>query len=230
MEAELSEKNRALYNKWAKSYDDYENSTVYVDEIYFPKHFLAYPQCEVLEIGCGTGRHTQKLAKIGHNISALDLSENMLQIAKSRLANYPKINFYNGDILDKDFLKKSGIGNKEFDIIILALVLEHIENIELLFKVLANLLSVGGRVIISDIHHSRMMAGSGARIKEDGEEIRGSSFIHPSQNVINAAKVSGLMLYENSIVYGTTELAKIKPEWIKYSNKPMIEIWGFLKK
>ena len=33
---------------------------------------------EVLEIGCGTGRHTRRLVEQGNSVTGLDLSEGML--------------------------------------------------------------------------------------------------------------------------------------------------------
>jgi ubiquinone/menaquinone biosynthesis C-methylase UbiE len=38
--------------------------------------------CSVLELGCGTGVYTEELAKTGADIFAVDLSRNMLDIAK----------------------------------------------------------------------------------------------------------------------------------------------------
>lgn len=40
----------------------------------------------VLEIGCGSGRQTLPLAKLGVNVVALDLSESMLELARAKLA------------------------------------------------------------------------------------------------------------------------------------------------
>lgn len=40
----------------------------------------------ILEIGCGTGRVTLALAAAGHAITGIDISENMLKIARKKLA------------------------------------------------------------------------------------------------------------------------------------------------
>ena len=47
----------------------------------------------ILEIGCGTGLATQGLAKLSHFITALDPGAELLRTARSRLVNYPSIEF-----------------------------------------------------------------------------------------------------------------------------------------
>lgn len=42
---------------------------------------------KVLEIGCGTGRITEVLARWGTNITATDISEEMLEVAQARFSN-----------------------------------------------------------------------------------------------------------------------------------------------
>lgn len=61
-----------------------------------------------LELGCGTGNMTLSLKKIGFSVTALDISQDMLNVAeeKLRLKNY-RVNFVNGDmtniLIDKKF-------------------------------------------------------------------------------------------------------------------------------
>ena len=38
------------------------------------------PGASILDVGCGTGRHSIELAKRGFNVTGLDLSEKMLEI------------------------------------------------------------------------------------------------------------------------------------------------------
>ena len=51
----------------------------------------------ILDIGCGTGRHVDLLAKKGFNVIGIDKSQDMVNKAKE---NYPEYNFMRGDVLN----------------------------------------------------------------------------------------------------------------------------------
>ena len=213
--------NQNMYNAWAKAYDNYTNSTVFCDELHFPKHWALLPPSKILEIGCGTGRHTKKLVDFGHELTAIDISEGMLEIAKSKIKS---AQFIHGNFLEYNF------NGQKFDFIIMALVLEHLPDKEIVFAKIAELLTSGGKFFLSEIHHSRMENGSGARFTdENGSEIRAASFTHNNDDVINSATNHGFELVANEVVYGTKTLVEHNKGWEKYSGKPMIEIFEFLK-
>ena len=46
---------------------------------------------EVLELGCGNGFYTQFLAKSAFQITATDISKDMIAVAKKKLAGYKHI-------------------------------------------------------------------------------------------------------------------------------------------
>jgi SAM-dependent methyltransferase len=52
-----------------------------------------------LEIGCGTGAFARLLAARGDQVLALDLSPEMIRVAKERSAQYPNIDFQVGDVM-----------------------------------------------------------------------------------------------------------------------------------
>jgi SAM-dependent methyltransferase len=52
-----------------------------------------------LEIGCGTGAFARLLAARCDHVLALDLSSEMIRIAKERLVQYPNIDFQVGDVM-----------------------------------------------------------------------------------------------------------------------------------
>lgn len=49
------------------------------------------PRAELLEIGCGTGKATLPLAERGFSILAVELGEDMAQLARRNLAAYPMV-------------------------------------------------------------------------------------------------------------------------------------------
>lgn len=42
---------------------------------------------KILEIGCGTGQYTTKLAEQGYQITAVDISEEMMAVAREKITN-----------------------------------------------------------------------------------------------------------------------------------------------
>ncbi len=66
---------------------------------------------EVLEMGCGTGNFTDLLCKEGYNVTAFDLSEDMLSVAYNKLDSYRNIQLIKQDMTDFRI-------NKKFDTII----------------------------------------------------------------------------------------------------------------
>lgn len=52
---------------------------------------------QVLDIGCGTGELTNQIAQLGHEVTGIDLSANMIDQAKE---TYPALHFFKEDILN----------------------------------------------------------------------------------------------------------------------------------
>lgn len=127
------------YNEIAQKYDeefgnDYSD-TPYIDE------FLNYLDGKnVLDIGCGVGNLTKYIYDKGYIIDGIDLSKEMLNIAKTK---YPNINFYNMDMMNI-------ILDKKYDGIMLAYSLFHLtkeEVIEVLPKYY-DLLNKKGKILL----------------------------------------------------------------------------------
>ena len=89
-----------IYNTLAHYYDalvkDEEASREWVSWI---ESELA--PCDCLELACGSGEITEMLAKKGYTMTALDLSEEMLDVARQRAKEAGEaINFKQGNMLD----------------------------------------------------------------------------------------------------------------------------------
>ena len=94
-----------LYTSLAEVYDGmYRTFINYEEEFRCYSEILRAHQCtQVLEIGCGTGNLSGKLIENGFHYSGLDLSEEMLAIARK---NYTQAEFVKGDMRDFDLCKK----------------------------------------------------------------------------------------------------------------------------
>jgi SAM-dependent methyltransferase len=63
----------------------------------------------VLEIGCGTGRVTIPMARRGINITGLDSSEEMLEVARQKSVDLPNVEWIQGDMRAFDLGKTFGL-------------------------------------------------------------------------------------------------------------------------
>ena len=123
----------------------YMNYEVYVRNI---KEFVEYldEDDDVLDLCCGPGNVGRQLMLCGKNVSitAVDLSEKMLEIAKK---NVPEAEFYCQDIRTIDFAEES------FDAIMLSFGIVHLTDNEMkqLIEKIAKYLKPGGKLYLSFI-------------------------------------------------------------------------------
>jgi len=219
-----SEANRAGYDRWSKLYDDTVNSTVAMDERAFPPVWAHVRGRDVLEIGCGTGRHTLRLAAAGNRVTGMDLSPGMLAEARRKLADFPDVRLLQADIL-RDEPEPEG-----FDVVLTALVLEHIADPAAFFARAARALRPGGAFYLSEIHPQRIADGAQANfIDEDGEAVRLTSFAHSAEAIEAAAARAGLRLDRARDIAGDAALAERNAGWARHIGRPMLRVWSFNK-
>lgn len=137
-------KEKRVWEKLAKSYDKqsrvYENA--YKLSIEKVKKILE-PQQNVLEIGCGTGIITLEIADLVKKITAIDISLNMIDVAKGKAekTNVTNIEFKVADGYELPYK------DEEFDVILLFNVLYIIKEPEKQLKEAYRLLKKGGYLV-----------------------------------------------------------------------------------
>ncbi len=77
---------------------------------------------EVIEFGCGTGYFTKILAKNSRHIIASDLSDEMLEVAKSKLKEFKNITVKKADCEDASFK------SEKFNTVVMVNVIHFIRN------------------------------------------------------------------------------------------------------
>ncbi len=217
--------NQICYDRWADQYDREANSTVAVDDRFFPPTWEHLHGQSVLEIGSGTGRHTVRLAALGNDVTGIELSQRMLEVAKSRLKEN------NVHWINADFLSYEGFRPASFDAVVISLVLEHIADVEKFFQKATRVLKEGGELFLSEIHPDRIARGTQANFIDErsGQSVRLASFAHPAARIIEAAAKADLKLQSEEDFFGDEQLARLHAGWEKYLGKPMVRIWRFRK-
>lgn len=173
------------YNDWSEQYDTNLNKTRDLEAVSIRETLndITFENC--LEIGCGTGKNTAWLITKGNKILAIDLSAEMLEIAKVKVP-YKNVRFHKTDINSEwDFT------DEQFDLVVCSLVLEHIENIDRVIKLIAGCLKVNGILYIGELHPFKQYSGSKAKFQnEKGEQIV-TCFTHHISEFTTSAKKYG---------------------------------------
>jgi len=97
------------------------NNLVLKDPILLEK-LKPYSQKEVLEIGCGIGRMSEFFASNFKNAFGIDISEEMIEQAKKRLAHIKNLNLFATDGMSYPF------PDDRFDLVFSYLVFQHMPN------------------------------------------------------------------------------------------------------
>ncbi|HUQ96891.1 MAG TPA: class I SAM-dependent methyltransferase [Chitinophagaceae bacterium] len=174
------------YNEWAAQYDAQENKTRDLEAFSLQQTVASLRFNRILEIGCGTGKNTALLHTISKQVVAVDLSAEMLAVAKTKQAS-DNITFLQADIT-KPWHFATGL----FDLVTFSLVLEHINNLPPVFANLSHVLQPGGKVYISELHPFKQYSGSKARFETAHGTHVVPCFTHHVSDYTNAAKQAGL--------------------------------------
>lgn len=94
-----------LFKNYANKYENESFTTGTIGEVDFIEHEIQHNKTlKILDIGCGTGRHSIELAKRGYDVTGIDLSESMLAKARLNAADQNvKVNFMLGDARNLPF-------------------------------------------------------------------------------------------------------------------------------
>ena len=176
------------YNAWAFQYDEDINPTRDLDKKVTIESLSNINFLEVLELGCGTGKNSEWLVTRAHRLVALDFSKNMLERAKNKIKS-DKATFIRTDLNENWPVK-----DNSFDLAVINLTLEHIEDLDHIFDSLFNKLSEGGKCFVSELHPKRQLAGSKAKFFNMGEEFVLDAFLHDEEDYVQSAERSGLAL------------------------------------
>ena len=178
------------YNSWSSQYDTNDNKTRDLEALSLQKILVGKSFKHCLEIGCGTGKNTTWLLTICDQITAIDLSKGMLEIAKNKIQS-DKVNF-----IEVDITKDWTFAKHTYDLVTFSLMLEHIEDLNAVFQKLAKVSHTGTCVYIGELHPFKQYAGSKARFETESGTHVVTCFNHHVTDFIQAANNSGFQLLQ----------------------------------
>ena len=120
-----------------------------------------------LDVGCGGGILSEKLKRLGANVTGIDASKNSIEIAKKH-AKESRLEIDYKCITTSELLKikENKIINK-FDLVIASEVIEHVNNRKIFLSDISNLCRSGGLVIFTTINNSFLGVLLGKYFAED---------------------------------------------------------------
>lgn len=176
---------KQAYAQWAEQYDTNINKTRDLEAISLRKTLEQMTAANCLEIGCGTGKNTQWLAGKTKQLTAVDLSEEMLEKAKEKV-QAPHVAFVAADITKPwDFCTQT------YDLVTFSLVLEHIEDLHTVFEKVAVVTNPGALVYVGELHPFRQYGGSKARFETEAGTTVVTCFNHHFSEFTGAAAAAG---------------------------------------
>ena len=143
------------YDEWFLRQGRYdqgkEHTEAWFNEVAELQNYLASlaPLGKILELACGTGWWTEQLVKYADSVTAVDASEEVLELNAERVAS-KKISYLQADIFKLDIQEK-------FDFIFFSFWLSHVppERFAAFWKQLETLLKPNGRVFLIDSSHKK---------------------------------------------------------------------------
>jgi len=162
------------YDIWAENYDAQPgNLMLDLDEQLFAK-LLAGLNLEnkiVADIGCGTGRHWNKI--LGQNPTSLtgfDVSPGMLNKLNDKFSEAKTY-----VITDNHF---EDIADKTYDVILSTLTVAHIEDVEDALQTWCRIIKQNGDMIITDFHPNALASGGKRTFRHENKHIAIQNFVH----------------------------------------------------
>jgi len=162
------------YDIWAENYDSQPgNLMLDLDELLFTKLLagLTLENKAIADIGCGTGRHWNKLFKQNFvSLTGFDVSPGMLKKLNDK---FPEAKTY--VITNNHF---EDIADDTYDAILSTLTVAHIEDIESALQTWCRITKQQGDMIITDFHPNALASGGKRTFKHGNKHIAVQNFVH----------------------------------------------------
>jgi SAM-dependent methyltransferase len=151
---------RETYARWAAFYDEPGNELIDIEQPIVRGILDGLPVGIAVDAACGTGRHTEYLASLGHTVIGVDTSPEMLAVAREKL---PAVQLHEAD------LHHLPVADDSTDVVVCALSLTHVPDLGRALAEFVRVLRPNGHLVLSD---SRGLIGDlsppAVRARDDG--------------------------------------------------------------
>ena len=208
------------YDRWADVYDHDSNPLTAIEEPRVREALGDVRGVDVLDLGCGTGRHTAWLAQEGARVTAVDFSAGMLDQARRKASN-GEVRF-----IAHDLHEPLPFGDASFDAVVSGLVLEHLRDLRGFFVEAHRVLRPAGRAVVSAMHPAMFLRGSQARFTDpdSGEVVQPGSLPHRFGDFVMAVLDAGFTLRRIDEYAPDAEFAGRFPRAERYVGWPMLVV------
>lgn len=148
-------KDKWSFDSWASSYDEdvakditgvkmYKNYNHILDEVFKAATNINKKDMSILDIGVGTGNLAGRFLKENYDVTGIDQSREMLNVAKQK---YPNLKVRLGEFLKIPF------NDKSFDVIVSTYAFHHLNNEQkvMAIKEMFRVLKDQGKIVIGDL-------------------------------------------------------------------------------
>ena len=142
----------ALFDKEAENYDNWYETKMgeFVDKVETDCAFSLFqpePGMNILDVGCGTGNFSIKMARKGANVTGIDISEKMLEIARNRASQ---------EELTIEFKKMDSqslmFPDNFFDAVFSMATIEFLSNAQKMIEEMFRVCKKGGSIVLGTIN------------------------------------------------------------------------------
>jgi ubiquinone/menaquinone biosynthesis C-methylase UbiE len=208
------------YDRWALTYDAKPNPLIIIEEDSTLNLIGDVGNQEVLDIGCGTGRYCELLAKRGAKVVGIDPSLKMLEFARRKITHDCRFELHYGRIEDMKF------PGSHFNLVVSALTFGHIPQLDPVMMEVSRVIKKGGRLIVSDIHPYWPVSGHDYAefFDGNGQEYRIPEYSHLLEEYWALFRKCGLRLEDVREPRVDDGLIKIFPNLQEYKGVPLAMI------
>ena len=129
------------YAEWAPFYDQPGNQLLDLEQPVVWEILDGLPIGVALDAACGTGRHSARLASLGHAVIGVDATPEMLEVARRKI---PGADFHEGNL---DALP---LADDSVDLVVCGIAAGHVPDLMPVFAEFVRVLRPNGHLVLSD--------------------------------------------------------------------------------